>query len=372
MPVNISRVIGQLRGRPDFNFLADDLQKLADAINKQETALSALSKTVASPSSAATPPAPAKPAIPVVVAPSIPAAVVIPAKPASNAIGIPGLDGLDGEDGLGIPGPPGPAGGSGTTGPQGPAGLGLDGLDADEPMMIPGAPGPTGNPGATGPAGPMGLGIDGLDGEDGMAIPGPQGPAGSGGGGGSGLWNQILSATPTQTITGLSNFLGTGAASTNGAVGQVISGNSPGFGAYTTTVPATPYTITALMTVNGASAAVTGLGWTDTTKIQFIYVNNGNNHTPIVQHNSNISTFAGTDFSGNGGSMSYFLAWLRIKDDGTNVTFSYSNDGITFTQAFTITKASGYLGSTGYSHIFCGAPGNAAAGSVTILSWTQS
>lgn len=78
MPVNISRVIGQLRGRPDFNFLADDLQKLADAINKQETALSALSKTVTSSSSATSTPAAAKPTPPAVVLPSIPAKVSFP------------------------------------------------------------------------------------------------------------------------------------------------------------------------------------------------------------------------------------------------------------------------------------------------------
>jgi hypothetical protein len=185
---------------------------------------------------------------------------------------------------------------------------------------------------------------------------------------GGGLWTQVLSATPTAVSTGLSNALGTGAASSNTVVGQYISGTSGGFGYYTTSVPGTPYSITALIATN---TGIPSLGWTDGTKLQFIYASATGPGNVIVQHNSNITTFAATDVTKTSGTGNFKYIWLKIADDGTNVTFSYSNDGANFSTAYTVAKASGYLGGTGYTHIFVGSPGGSGGQDNTIMSWTQ-
>jgi hypothetical protein len=194
---------------------------------------------------------------------------------------------------------------------------------------------------------------------------------GTGGGGGSGLFAGVLSATPTVSGTGLSNTAGTGATVTNTSAGVYVAGTSSGVVAYTTTVPATPYSITALVTTS-VTGAVAGIGWTDLTKYQFIYINPGTSSalgTRNVQSNSALNTFSATNaavgfnFSGT--------AWFKIRDDGTNVTFSHSTDGVNFATIYTVAKSSGFLGATGYSHLFVGSPGGSGAQSITVMSWTQ-
>jgi hypothetical protein len=141
-----------------------------------------------------------------------------------------------------------------------------------------------------------------------------------------------------------------------------------GGGAYTTSVPGTPYSITALVAQDGTN--IGALGWTDGTKIQFIYSNSSG--TATVQSNTNITTFNATNTSTAGLIGNSHMTWLKIRDDGTTVYFMYSNSGGTYTTLYSIAKASGFLGSSGYSHIFVGAPGATASTQLTtVMSWTQ-
>jgi hypothetical protein len=189
--------------------------------------------------------------------------------------------------------------------------------------------------------------------------------ASTGGGGGSGgLFANQLSATPTLSSTGLSNALGGSGSDT--AAGVLIS-SSGALGLYTTLVPTAPYSITALIATN-TTPSVPGLGWTDGTKVQFIYVNNSGNR--VVQSNTAINTFSASN-ANTGTGFSAKLVWLRIRDDGTNVFFMHSSDGVNFTTIYTVAKSSGFLGGSGYSHIFVGSPGNTTAGDVCVMSWTQ-
>jgi plastocyanin len=190
--------------------------------------------------------------------------------------------------------------------------------------------------------------------------------ASSGGGGGGGLWSALLSATPTASSTGLSNLLGTGASVTDTSAGVLVAGTS-GMGAYTTSIPSTPYSITALLATSKA-AGVTGLGWTDGTKIHFVYVQNTGIRT--VQANTNITTFSTTSAT-SGSGFSAKLVWLKIRDDGTTVFFMNSSDGVNFDTIFSVAKSAGFLGATGYNHIFVGSPGGTGAEDVTVMSWTQ-
>jgi hypothetical protein len=186
----------------------------------------------------------------------------------------------------------------------------------------------------------------------------------SAGGTGAGLFWQIMSPTPTQALTGLSN-ISAGNTSTDSSVGQFIGGSTGQSFGYTTTVPATPYSIVALVVMEGGAP---GLGWTDGTKIQFIFHNNGATDPHMyVQAYSNPTTFSAT--SATGSVLSGTTVWVKIRDDGTNVYFSDSVDGVNFTTIYQVAKASGFLGATGYSHIFAGSVSGGR--NATIMSWTQ-
>jgi hypothetical protein len=194
-----------------------------------------------------------------------------------------------------------------------------------------------------------------------------------------GLYNQVLSATPTRVSTGLSGWLNQGSATTGDtATGLQVTGVSGQFWQLLTkTPPATPYSITAEIQcfysangVNGTSTIGGGIGWTDGTKLHLLALQNA---TLLVTKFSNFTTFSANDFS-NGNFPQYnfqYPNWLKIKDDGTNVVFYFSADGATFQQLFSVAKSAGYLGSSGYSTLVFGTNSNGAAATCTVLSWAQ-
>ena len=77
----------------------------------------------------------------------------------------------------------------------------------------------------------------------------------------------------------------------------------------------------------------------------------------------------GTTSNSSGGC----VFWLKIRDDGTNVHFACGNDGEHFYDVFSVAKASGFLGSSGFSDIiFGGGPsGSGKETGITLMSWTQ-
>lgn len=210
--------------------------------------------------------------------------------------------------------------------------------------------------------------------------------AATGGGAGAGLYNQVMSATPTAAGTGLSTWLNQGSATEgDGATGLFINLPS-GTGAnrasrYTSSVPATPYSITALVALtsgggDGTNNPIAGLGWTDGTQLHEIQLVQAGSVMPFLQVAKCTSSTAGqsTDFSKEAPLFTSIL-WLKIADDGTNVSFGYSSDGVNFITAFSISKSSGFLGASGYSHIAFtvgGANNDEGVNKIaTLLSWTQ-
>ncbi len=179
--------------------------------------------------------------------------------------------------------------------------------------------------------------------------------------GGSGLWFPILSATPTISSTGLgASFIGTPITLTNTVLGVAFSGS--GNSALTASVPTPPYTLTILTGISTPTSNVVDMftGWSNGTNLQGFYHFTGDNN--IYMRN----------FTGGFGSFTtiaqFFLAWAPLKwrrfiDDGTNVTFQVSMDGAVYLTVYTVAKASGFLGATGYSKFCMGVNG------VTILSW---
>jgi hypothetical protein len=190
-------------------------------------------------------------------------------------------------------------------------------------------------------------------GSDGWIVTANLGPTGYTGSGGGGLYSQVLTAVPTLASTGLSStFNFSNATVSDSAAGIVISGLETGGtnvrGIYKT-APATPYTITALVTQTGptSSYAFTGIGFYDpiTGRIENICYT----AIPSVQPNVSVPAFySATSYSNNVGTLWPDSAninlpiWLRLQNDGTNVTYSYSADGVNFWQLVQFALSSGY------------------------------
>lgn len=190
------------------------------------------------------------------------------------------------------------------------------------------------------------------------------------------VWVAVNAAVAVATIasSGLSNVVGTGAAVADTNAGVLISATAANIGAaYATPVPATPYSVVAKIV---APVGCPAMFWSDGTKYQYIYVLPIGATTPgqvNVQSNSTLTTFSATNYSASWGLSGAGPLFYKLRDDGTNVTFSLSADGTTFVTAYTVAKASGYLGGSGYTRIgvACGFQYSSPVSQATVLSWTQ-
>lgn len=187
------------------------------------------------------------------------------------------------------------------------------------------------------------------------------------------LFDGVMSIRPTQSNTGLSTWLNQGAAvATDSAAGlNVKSTNTTQFRSLRKAVPTAPYTIRALVALNSTQAAFAGalFGWTDLTKYHVWLIQSTTGI--LVTKFSGPGTFVANDLVINDSGIQVPRLWLEIKDDGTNVVFSMSADGDQFIPRFTVSKASGYLGSTGYTNIVFGASCSGVAANATLLSYSQ-
>jgi hypothetical protein len=192
-----------------------------------------------------------------------------------------------------------------------------------------------------------------------------------------GLFARVRSAVPTIASTGLSTTMGTGAAVANYADGVVITG-SGGCVARTSSVPATPYSILAIMAASGAAAnsCYPSLGWTDGTAFQFIGLGTTSGGTGAiggsvyVQTDTNMTTFGSTQaiISSNVGIMPALCAF-KIYNDGTTIYFYFGADGAHWQLLYSVALSSGTL--TSYPYIFAGALGGSGSQAVSVWSWIQ-
>jgi hypothetical protein len=189
-----------------------------------------------------------------------------------------------------------------------------------------------------------------------------------------------MSATPTSASTGLSNWLNQGAAIlTQSAVGLSIDAplqNSDIVVGRFAPAPTPPYTITALVAATRVTTNFGGicLGWYDgTSKLHLISLTNTGNSVPRIEVErwlSPTSATATNDFQSPANGFPQPI-WFQLKDDGTNVSFAFSQDGANFLPVFTVAKSSGWLGASGYNElVFCTDPkgGRTLA---TLMSWAQ-
>lgn len=197
---------------------------------------------------------------------------------------------------------------------------------------------------------------------------------------GTGLYRQVLSPTPTSAGTGLTTWLNQGS--------SVVSDSATGLSldapqSATTNLsgrymaaPTAPYTITVLLgaTRNSANGSMAGIGWYDgTNKLQVLSYETNGSSSPVlrVRQFATPTTAPGVNFASASNWFSQPI-WLRVRDDGTNVSCSFSQDGVNFLDLYSVAKSAGFLGATGYSNvIFFINPGAGVNGLATLLSWTQ-
>jgi hypothetical protein len=197
----------------------------------------------------------------------------------------------------------------------------------------------------------------------------------------SGLYRQVMSATPTSASTGLTNWLNQGTSVVSDSpVGVTIDAPSVGtalslVGRYGV-APTPPYTIKALLGVTRNTNSYNGVyrGWYDgTAKLHIMHyqsVNGGASAIGVGRWSSATSYVTG-DFQSANNAFSQPI-WFQIQDDGTNVSFAFSQDGANFLPVYSVAKASGYLGATGYSNlIFIVDPRGTSRTLGTVMSWTQ-
>ena len=130
-----------------------------------------------------------------------------------------------------------------------------------------------------------------------------------------------------------------------GTVGQIR--------ALTLAVPATPYTVDFkfdfLMT-QGAFGHL-GVCFTDGTKYETCALQQTSGLSKvsgIFQYSNSTSFVTSSTTNQNWEWSSPF--YMRIGDNGTNVSYRISSDGETYQLRYSVAKASGYLGSSGYSN----------------------
>jgi hypothetical protein len=201
-----------------------------------------------------------------------------------------------------------------------------------------------------------------------------------GGGGGGGLFSSIMSATPTMAGTGFTTWDNQGSATaTNNAMGITIAGPSEGNtfltrGLYKT-APTAPYSAIGLfsfpcMVAQGGIDGFT-FGWRDSVSAKMhtlvLFAQNSQVAYDLLWNNSaSINTANGLN-----GVTPYPYVWLKMTDDGTNVSYNCSFDGVFYKQVFAVAKASGFLGSGGYNQLFFGGLFYNIANGFTLASYTD-
>jgi hypothetical protein len=198
---------------------------------------------------------------------------------------------------------------------------------------------------------------------------------------GSGLYRQVMSATPTSANTGLTNWLNQGTSLVSDSpVGLTI--DAPPVGTALSLVgrygsaPTSPYTIKALLGVTRNTNSYNGVyfGWYDgTAKLHIMHYQsvNGGASAIGVGRWSSPTTYVTGDFQSANNAFAQPI-WFQIQDDGTNISFGFSQDGANFLPVYSVAKASGYLGASGYSNVvFIVDPRGTSRTLGTVLSWTQ-
>jgi hypothetical protein len=176
------------------------------------------------------------------------------------------------------------------------------------------------------------------------------------------------STVPTSASTGLSTWVNQGnATETDGATGMqllttgVWGTSTQPMAALCKTAPATPYSIIAKVGLNGNSTQWGGMAWRNTTngKAETLDVwnagssaSNGYVSWTVIGFEgfalANTNAYNDTLWGAYAGDQTM---WLKLKNDGTNMSEYTSVDGQSWVQLFSEALSGSYLGATGYNQI---------------------
>lgn len=152
---------------------------------------------------------------------------------------------------------------------------------------------------------------------------------------------------------------------TNNTVGTTLfaptSGASHDALMYYVSAPSTPYSYTIHSRITpagfvanaGNTFCTAGLGWYDGTAKLEVLVWSYNGSAGPTFYVQDYTSFNGTvtnPFSGTGNLALMNDLWMQIRDDGTTVYYKVSYDGVNFFTVYSVAKASGFLGASGYKN----------------------
>lgn len=185
------------------------------------------------------------------------------------------------------------------------------------------------------------------------------------------------STPPTSVGSGLTTWLNQGSATiADTAAGICLRGPSTGTASFIgryKAAPATPYTITAKIAVaaNPTNFIAVGIGWYNgTDKLHLLeFMQDTGWKVKVEKWSSATAGSVGADFAGNAGE--FQPIYLQLNDDGTNAKFRISHDGVNFLEVFSIAKASGYLGGSGYTNVIFGTDPLNAATVATLMEYDE-
>lgn len=194
----------------------------------------------------------------------------------------------------------------------------------------------------------------------------------------AGMYRQVMSSLPTWAGTGLAGWINQGAATaTEGPAGITITGpSSAGDSLIVRYGPAVapPYKLTVLLAVtrNSTPYSEAGIGWYDGISkfhtMQLVTPNPAFESVLQVQRWNAYNFRAGYDGFGNNAYYSQPI-WFQLKDDGTNITFAFSQDGANFATVFTSAKSTAFLGPNGYNNFILFVNPRGTQTIITAMSW---
>lgn len=180
---------------------------------------------------------------------------------------------------------------------------------------------------------------------------------------------------PTSANTGLTTWYNQGSSTVTDATLGIVLGlahtGADNIVGRVKVALSTPYTVTVLGAIDyNDQFGGWGLGWTDGTKVHLL---TALNDTGAVKYRldkwTNATTYSATDVESQ--PVCALVSWMQIEDDGTTVHFRYSRSGATFYEIFSVSKASGFLGSAGYSNLgfFGNIRQSSNSGGATLLAY---
>jgi len=177
----------------------------------------------------------------------------------------------------------------------------------------------------------------------------------------AGLWSGLINTPSESSPLNLSNNMNQQSSFTATAVGGVglslvdLTGKGSDFVEGILDVyPTAPFTLTWLSTAysagsfNNAGLLVADSLTGEAMLLGYRYGSGGPWEPWVLTYstpNSSPGTASTPSTNVNG------LGWFKYYDDGSNITFSFSQDGAYFVQLYTVAKASSYLGSSGFNYI---------------------